>query len=131
MGTASLTLRMPRHRTEKRGLKMLSKRSSVSLIPSVTNFRTERRPRRESLWEASVCWPPIPRPSKFLAAFANYVDRRDGSRDNLPNEFFYKETDLPAPEGTVELPDIPPVPVYQPEAELAYVMGKSARNVSQ
>lgn len=74
---------------------------------------------------------PIPRPSKCLAAFANYVDRPDRSRDDLPNEFFYKDTDLLAPEGTVELPDIPPVLVYQPEAELAYVMGKPAQNVSQ
>ena len=74
---------------------------------------------------------PIPRPSKCLAAFANYVDRSDRSRDDLPNEFFYKDTELLAPEGTVELPDIPPVLVYQPEAELAYVIGKSAQNVSQ
>ena len=74
---------------------------------------------------------PIPRPSKCLAAFVNYVDRPDRSPDSLPNEYFYKAPELVGPEGAVELPDIPPVVVYQPEAELAFVMGKRAKNVSE
>ena len=74
---------------------------------------------------------PIPRPSKCLAAFVNYVDRPDRSVDSLPNEYFYKAPELVGPEGTVELLDIPPVVVYQPEAELAFVMGKKAKNVSE
>jgi hypothetical protein len=32
---------------------------------------------------------PIPRPSKCMAAFVNYVDRPDRSPDSLPNEYFY------------------------------------------
>ncbi|MCZ6623458.1 MAG: fumarylacetoacetate hydrolase family protein [Deltaproteobacteria bacterium] len=74
---------------------------------------------------------PIPRPSKCLAAFVNYLDRPDRSVDHLPNEYFYKAPELVGPEGTVELLDIPPVLVYQPEAELAFVMGKRAKNVQQ
>lgn len=72
---------------------------------------------------------PIPRPSKCLAAFVNYVDRPDRSPDTLPTEYFYKAPELVGPEGTVELLDIPPVVVYQPEAELAFVIGKRAKNV--
>jgi 2-keto-4-pentenoate hydratase/2-oxohepta-3-ene-1,7-dioic acid hydratase in catechol pathway len=74
---------------------------------------------------------PIPRPAKCLAAFVNYVDRPDRSVDTIPNEYFYKAPELVGPEGNVELLDIPPVIVYQPEAELAFVMGKQAKNVKQ
>lgn len=74
---------------------------------------------------------PIPHPNHCLAAFANYLDRPDRSKDDLPNDFFYKDTNLLGPEGTIELVDIPPVLVYHPEAELAYVIGKTSRNVSE
>ncbi|MDP6451892.1 MAG: fumarylacetoacetate hydrolase family protein [SAR202 cluster bacterium] len=74
---------------------------------------------------------PIPRPSHCLAAFANYLDNPDRTKEDLPNDFFYKDTNLLGPEGTVELVDIPPVLVYHPEAELAYVMGKTSRNVPE
>lgn len=74
---------------------------------------------------------PIPRPSKCLAAFVNYVDRPDRSPDTLPNEYFYKAPELVGPEGTVELPDIPAVVVYQPEAELAFVMNRTSKNAKE
>lgn len=74
---------------------------------------------------------PIPRPSRCLAAFANYLDSPDRRAEDVPEEFFYKDPDLVGPEGSVELLDIPPVVVFQPEAELAYVIGKSAKNVSR
>ncbi len=74
---------------------------------------------------------PIPRPSKCLAAFVNYLDRPDRSPESLPNEYFYKAPELVGPEGIVELLDVPPVVVYQPEAELAFVMGKKAKNVKE
>lgn len=73
---------------------------------------------------------PIPRPSRCLAAFSNYIDR-DRTVDDLPEDFFFKDPDLVGPEGQVELLDIPNVVVYQPEAELAYVIGKNVKNVSQ
>jgi len=74
---------------------------------------------------------PIPRPSKCLAAFVNYLDRPDQRPEAMPNEYFYKAPELVGPEGTVELLDIPPVVVYQPEAELAFVIGKRAKGVKE
>jgi len=74
---------------------------------------------------------PLPRPSKCLAAFVNYVDRPDRSPDSLPNEYFYKSSDLVGPGGTVELRDIPAAVVYQPEAEFAFVIGKTAKDVQE
>ena len=74
---------------------------------------------------------PLPRPSKCLAAFVNYVDRPDRSPDTMPNEYFYKSPDLVGPNETVELVDIPAAAVFQPEAEFAFVIGKTAKNVSE
>jgi 2-keto-4-pentenoate hydratase/2-oxohepta-3-ene-1,7-dioic acid hydratase in catechol pathway len=68
---------------------------------------------------------PIPQPKKCLAAFVNY------QMPNVPNDFFYKAPELVGPEGTVELPDIPAVMVYQSEAELAFVIGRRAKNVRE
>ena len=73
---------------------------------------------------------PIPRPSKCLSAFTNYLDR-PGKTSNMPIDFFYKAPELLGPEGTVQLLDIPPVVVYQPEAELAFVVSKRAKNVEE
>ena len=73
---------------------------------------------------------PVPRPSKCLAAFANYLDTPDRKKEDVIVEFFYKAPDLLGPEGTVELPDLP-VLVYQPEAEIAFVMGKHTQNVDE
>jgi 2-keto-4-pentenoate hydratase/2-oxohepta-3-ene-1,7-dioic acid hydratase in catechol pathway len=74
---------------------------------------------------------PLPRPSKFLAAFSNYIDRPGRTADNFPNEYFYKSPDLVGPGESVELRDIPACVVYQPEAEFSFVMGKTARGVSE
>lgn len=73
---------------------------------------------------------PIPSPNKCLAAFSNYIDRPDRDLKEMHLEFFYKAPELIGPEGTVELLDIPPVVVYQAEAELAFVMGNRAKNIS-
>lgn len=74
---------------------------------------------------------PIPRPSRCLAAFANYKDSPDRNPDTLPDEFFHKSPFLVGPEGDVVLTDIPPVTEFHAEAELAFVMGKPAKNVSK
>jgi len=74
---------------------------------------------------------PLPRPSKCLAAFVNYVDRPDRSPDTLPNEYFYKSPDLVGPGEAIELVDIPAAVVFQPEAEFAFVIGKTAKNVPE
>lgn len=74
---------------------------------------------------------PVPRPSRCLAAFVNYVDRPDRSVDSLPNEFFHKAPELVGPSEAVVLPDMDQVPIFQPEAELAYVIGRHAKNVPE
>lgn len=74
---------------------------------------------------------PIPRPSRCLAAFVNYLDRSDRSVDNLPHEYFHKAPELVGPDGTVELLDIPPVVVHHAEAEIAFVMGNRAKNIAE
>ncbi|MQG20828.1 MAG: fumarylacetoacetate hydrolase family protein [SAR202 cluster bacterium] len=75
--------------------------------------------------------PPIPRPSKILAAYSNYVDRVARSEPG-PIEFFYKSpTGIIGPGDTVELPDNPEVGVYHFEAELAFVIGKTAKHVNE
>ena len=74
--------------------------------------------------------PPIPRPRKVLAAFVNYQDRV-GAKD-VPIEFFDKTpAGMVGPDGTVELLDEEMVGVYHFEAELAFVMGKMAKHVSE
>ncbi|NIO11853.1 MAG: fumarylacetoacetate hydrolase [Deltaproteobacteria bacterium] len=74
---------------------------------------------------------PIPRPSKVLAAFVNYLDRPGAEPGNVPIEFFYKSPELLGPEGTIIIPDIPPVSVFQPEAELGFVIGKRGKDVTE
>jgi 2-keto-4-pentenoate hydratase/2-oxohepta-3-ene-1,7-dioic acid hydratase in catechol pathway len=74
---------------------------------------------------------PIPRPSRVLAAFANYKDTPERNPDTLPDEFFHKSPFLVGPEGEVVLNDIPPVSEFHAEAELAFVMGKPSKNVSK
>ncbi|MFC1491552.1 fumarylacetoacetate hydrolase family protein [Nitrospinota bacterium] len=74
---------------------------------------------------------PIPRPGKCLAAFLNYMDRPGRTPETLPMEFFYKDPVLLGPGEMIELVDIPEVKVFHAEAELAFIVGKPAKNVSQ
>ena len=97
------------------------------------------RPRFESLVSESDGVPlssvkllaPVPRPGKCLAAFVNYLDSPDRKKENLTIDYFYKSPDLVGPEGTIELLDIPPVAVWQPEAEIAFVVGAQMKNVEE
>src|SRR5205807_8915617 len=73
----------------------------------------------------------LPRPSKCHATFVHSVDLPDRSPDRLSNEDFDKSFDLVGPMGTVELSDILAAAVYQPEAEFAFVIGKTAKDVSE
>ena len=73
---------------------------------------------------------PLPRPHNALCAFSNYLDREGATRGVL--DFFYKGTSSVIGDGdTVHIPDIPEAQVFQAEAEFAYVIGKSAKNVSE
>ncbi len=74
---------------------------------------------------------PVPRPSRCLAAFVNYLDRPDRTKELLPPEFFHKAPELVGPGGTVTLPDIESVAVHHAEAELAFVMGSHAHHVAE
>jgi 2,4-diketo-3-deoxy-L-fuconate hydrolase len=74
--------------------------------------------------------PTIPRPSRVLAAFSNYLDGLNTNRADVPEEFFYKDPDVVGPEGDVHLSDLPGVMVHHPEAELAYIIKKGGRNIS-
>ena len=74
---------------------------------------------------------PVPRPSKCLGAFLNYLDTPERSLEKLPNEFFHKAPELLAPEGDIVLRNITAAKEVNPEAELAFVIGKHAKNVSE
>ena len=74
---------------------------------------------------------PIPRPSRCLAAFVNYLDDPKRTIDLLPNEFFHKAPELLGPGGMIDLQDVPAVKEYNAEAELAFVIGKHAKKVPE
>jgi 2-keto-4-pentenoate hydratase/2-oxohepta-3-ene-1,7-dioic acid hydratase in catechol pathway len=74
---------------------------------------------------------PVPRPSKVLAAFSNYLDEPSRKPEDVVIEFFYKAPEVVGPEGQVHILDIDPVFVWQPEAEIAFVIGKTGKNVSE
>jgi 2-keto-4-pentenoate hydratase/2-oxohepta-3-ene-1,7-dioic acid hydratase in catechol pathway len=73
---------------------------------------------------------PIPRPSKCLGAFLNYLDLPERKASPPPLDFFYKAPELVGPEGTVELLDLPGISHFHAEAELAFVMGPTPKHVS-
>lgn len=74
--------------------------------------------------------PPLPRPHNILAAFANYQDRDHPA--TTPLDFFYKGTTGIIGHGdTIEIPNIPEAVVHQPEPELGYVIGKTAKHVAE
>lgn len=76
--------------------------------------------------------PPVHRPWNVLSAFGNYSDRGAQAVREQPQDFFHKSsTAIIGHQGTVELPDIPEASVFQPEPELAYVIGKEAKRVSE
>lgn len=74
---------------------------------------------------------PIPRPSKCLAAFVNYLDNAERTVETLPNEFFCKAPELVGPGAPVDLKNIEAVREVQPEAELAFVIGRHAKDISE
>jgi 2-keto-4-pentenoate hydratase/2-oxohepta-3-ene-1,7-dioic acid hydratase in catechol pathway len=72
--------------------------------------------------------PPVTRPSKLLCAFANY--REDGARNEVPLDLFLKSPASLIGDGdTVVLPPVE-ASIFHHEAELAFVIGKRAVNVS-
>ena len=73
--------------------------------------------------------PPVPRPSKLICAAVNYLEF--GQREPAVLDAFLKSPSGIIGSGdTCVLPDVPAT-VFHHEPELAFVMGKTARNVSQ
>ena len=73
--------------------------------------------------------PPVPRPSKIICAAVNYLEF--GKRDAADMDAFLKSSS--AVIGTGDTCNLPPVEasVFHHEAELAFVIGKTATKVSQ
>lgn len=74
--------------------------------------------------------PPLPRPHNTFCAFSNYLDRPGATPGVI--DFFYKgATCIRGDQDTIEIPDIQGAAAYQPEAEIAVIIGKEARHVSE
>lgn len=70
---------------------------------------------------------PVPRPQKLVCAARNY--KENGVHQSVPIEFFLKSPEaILEPGGTVELPP-QKATIFHHEAELACVIGKTARRV--
>ena len=98
----------------------------------------EYRPRFEQLAESERGVPrdsvrilaPLPRPRHLLCAFSNYLEREGATRGAL--DFFYKgATSIVGTGTTIEVPSLEGAVAYQPEPEIAYVIGRQARHVSR
>ena len=107
-------------------------------IEAVIEAFDEYRPQFEQLAESEQGVPsdsvqilaPLPRPRHLLCAFSNYLEREGAQRRNL--DFFYKgATSIVGTGTTIEVPDLKGALAYQPEPEIAYVIGKQARHVSE
>ena len=63
----------------------------------------------------------------MLCAFSNYLEREGATRSAL--DFFYKgATSIVGTGTTIEVPDLEGALAYQPEPEIAYVIGRRARH---
>jgi 2-keto-4-pentenoate hydratase/2-oxohepta-3-ene-1,7-dioic acid hydratase in catechol pathway len=96
----------------------------------------ELRPRIEPALERGAVRPlrglrlraPVPRPMKLICAAGNY--KENGAHQSVPIEFFLKSPEaILDPGGTVELPPHQAT-IFHHEAELALVIGRTARRVS-
>lgn len=72
--------------------------------------------------------PPLPRPGNIVCMAVNYME--DGTRaEPAPINAFHKASSaILGPGGTMVLPD-EPAPIFEGEAELALVIGKTASRV--
>jgi len=103
----------------------------------ITNFNS-LRPRLEVLQEKGTVIPmgevrlraPVPRPGKILAGQGNYMEGVPITPPRPLSTFFKSPEAILDPGGTVVLPAFRPV-IFNHEAELAFVIGKLAKNVSE
>lgn len=73
---------------------------------------------------------PLPKPGNIVCMAVNYME--DGTlKEPAPINAFHKApTAIIGPGGTMVLPDVP-ASIFEGEAEMAIVIGKRAKNVSQ
>ena len=72
---------------------------------------------------------PLPRPGQLVCLAGNYIEPDSPSRGEF-NAFLKSPTGIIATEGTVELPEAD-VTVFHFEPELAIVIGKTAKHLSE
>ena len=72
---------------------------------------------------------PLPRPSQLVCLAGNYIEPDSPSRGEF-NAFLKSPTGIIATKGTVELPEAD-VTVFHFEPELAIVIGKTAKHLSE
>jgi 2-keto-4-pentenoate hydratase/2-oxohepta-3-ene-1,7-dioic acid hydratase in catechol pathway len=74
--------------------------------------------------------PPLPRPNNIVCMAVNYME--DGTLAEAPaiNAFHKASVGVIGPKGTMVLPDVPGK-IFEGEAEVAVVIGKTATNVSR
>ena len=73
---------------------------------------------------------PVPRPGKVLCGNANYMEGVPIDPPRPLKTFFKSPDAVIGPDDTIELPAYNPV-IFNHEAELAVVIGKTAHNVSE
>ncbi len=109
-----------------------------AVIENVIERFDQLRPKFEQLVASEAGVPvgsvkiraPLPRPNNALCAFSNFQDAPQKAA--APLDFFHKSaSSVIGTDETVELFEIPEASVFQPEPEFAYVMGRSAKNVSE
>lgn len=108
-------------------------RTAADRMPRIVATIQERRSRVEELAGSGTperlpaLQAPLPRPPKLIAAFGNY---REGSdRERQVQDMFLESPDsVIGPNGTVVLPDHPAT-IFHHEAELALVVGQTAKDL--
>jgi 2-keto-4-pentenoate hydratase/2-oxohepta-3-ene-1,7-dioic acid hydratase in catechol pathway len=108
-------------------------RTAADWMPRVIAALPERRAQLDQLVTSGTpvtdarLLAPIPRPPKLIACFANYREGRTGER--LAQDMFLESPDsVIGPGGTVVLP-AHPATVFHHEAELALVIGRTAKDL--
>ncbi|MBI2855417.1 MAG: fumarylacetoacetate hydrolase family protein, partial [Chloroflexi bacterium] len=121
-----------------REVRSLQAGSPQLLLENIINNFQLLRPRLERLEERGRVIPlgdvrlrpPVPRPGKVLCGRANFMEGVP-VKPPRPLATFFKSPDaVIGPGDTIVLPTFRPV-IFHHEAELAFVIGKTARNVSE
>jgi len=108
------------------------------LMSSLIERFDEYRPKIEAAAEAGTAVPldsvrirpPLPKPGKIDCMAVNYMEDGTLAEKPLRNGFHKSPSAIIGHADTMVLPDIPAT-IFEGEAELAFVIGKRASNVSE